>query len=175
MHFFWVLCLCVCNKKDCCVQTLCTQLQIICTLSKLLFQCELLLVFRKSANIILISMWTIINLLEIFQQNDYFLRTIIKVSRVVIPIIEDPLYLVLRIFEKLCHFYSIYSSSNVSTKIYKFRVIFFSNYICKFYEKHYIIIEIVFFFLASDVLNIEHNLVILIIDYCSPLEILLRP
>ena len=83
MHFFWVLCLCVCNKKDCCVQTLCTQLQIICTLSKLLFQCELLLVFRKSANIILISMWTIINLLEIFQQNDYFLRTIIKVSRVV--------------------------------------------------------------------------------------------
>ena len=43
----------------------------------------------------------------------------------VIPIIEDPLYLVLRIFEKLCHFYSIYSSSNVSTKIFKFRVIFF--------------------------------------------------
>ena len=82
MHFFWVLCLCVCNKKDCCVQTLCTQLQIICTLSKLLFQCELLLVFRKSANIILISMWTIINLLEIFQQNDYFMRTIIKISRV---------------------------------------------------------------------------------------------
>ena len=92
MHFFWVLCLCVCNKKDCCVQTLCTQLQIICTLSKLLFQCELLLVFRKSANIILISMWTIINLLEIFQQNDYFMRTIIKISRVNVATLKETVF-----------------------------------------------------------------------------------